>query len=76
MSSCSPDWKATNEVEDFEDGIDRLDVSDFGHDFDVAGVIANAVQDGDDTVITLSENETVRLSGFDLANLDEEDFIT
>lgn len=62
-------------VSDFQDGQDRLDVGGFGHDFDIAGAISGAVQDGDDTVITLSDSDSVRLAGFEVADLNEQDFI-
>ncbi|MEM1048855.1 MAG: CHRD domain-containing protein, partial [Pseudomonadota bacterium] len=62
-------------VTDFEDGIDFLDVTGFGPDFDVAGAVAGAVQDGDDTVVTLTDTDSVRLAGFDVANLNDDDFI-
>ncbi len=54
---------------------DRLDVSAFGPEFDLESVIGGAIQDGEDTVITLSENDTVRLAGFDVGQLSEDDFI-
>lgn len=62
-------------VNDFEDGLDRLDVTGLGPDFDVDAAIAGAVQDGDDTLITLSANDSVRLVDFEVGNLNDEDFI-
>lgn len=62
-------------VKDFESGIDFLDVSDFGPDFDVSSAIANAQQDGADAVITLSLGVTVTLSNVDVDLLSQDDFI-
>ena len=69
-----PAGQSADQITDFEDGVDRLDVSAFG--FDNAGqVLDRAVQDGDDTVITLADNSTVKLLGFQADNLDESDFV-
>ncbi len=62
-------------ITDFQNGIDRIDVGDFGPDFDVLGAVNGAQQDGDDTVITLSEQDSVRLANFDLQQLSDDDFV-
>ena len=60
-------------VTDFEDGSDLLDVSAFFND--AADAVAAARQDGADTVIDLDSNDSVRLVGVDLAQVDETDFL-
>ena len=62
-------------VSDFENGSDLLDVTDFGPDFDLDAVLAGAVQDGADTVLTLDAETTVRLQNTLVADLDASDFI-
>ncbi len=54
---------------------DRIDVRayDFGGDDDV---LALATQDGDDTIIQLSESDSIRLVGVDVDDLDTFDFYT
>ncbi|MEP3276706.1 MAG: CHRD domain-containing protein, partial [Stappiaceae bacterium] len=70
------DGSDNDTITDFGNGDqDRLDVSAFGPEFDLESTIDGAVQDGEDTVVTLSENDTVRLAGFDVDQLDEDDFI-
>jgi len=64
-------------VTDYDDAADRLDVSNFGF-ASAQDVIDNAVQDGADTVITLSELDggvTVRLADTLVSELDAGDFI-
>ena len=60
-------------VTDFEDGSDLLDVSAFFGD--AADAVAAARQDGADTVIDLDNNDSVRLVGVDLGQIDETDFL-
>ncbi|MDJ0612936.1 MAG: CHRD domain-containing protein [Rhizobiaceae bacterium] len=62
-------------IADFEAGVDRIDVSGLGPDFDVADAISNAQQDGLDTVVTLGEQQSIRLAEFNAQQLSEEDFI-
>ncbi|MEM8760490.1 MAG: calcium-binding protein, partial [Pseudomonadota bacterium] len=59
-------------VRDFELGVDRLDLSDLGPDFDVQ---ANTVQDGDDAVISFGDGNAVRLENVDASLLDDDDFL-
>lgn len=54
---------------------DRIDVSAYGFEDD-DDVHALAVQDGDDTVIQLSEEDSIRLVGIEVSDLDKHDFIT
>ena len=67
----------TNEdtVTDYEDGIDRLEVSAFFDD--AADAVAAARQDGADTVIDLDSDagDSVRLTGIDVNQIDETDFL-
>ena len=67
---------AEDEVTDFEDGRDRLDVSDFGF-ADADEVLALARQEGDDTVIDLDADagDRVTLLGVQLSDLDQQDLI-
>lgn len=60
-------------IRDFQVGIDRIDVSDWGY-ANGADVVAQATQVGNHVVITNS-GDTVTLINFDLANLDGSDFI-
>ncbi len=60
-------------VTDYEDSLDRLDVSDF---FDnAADAVAAARQDGADTVIDLSSEDSVRLTGINVNQIDATDFL-
>ncbi|WP_282607073.1 hypothetical protein [Pelagibius sp. Alg239-R121] len=67
----------TNEdtVTDFEDELDLLDVSAFFDD--AADAVAAARQDGDDTVIDLDAgaNDSVRLTGINVDQVNETDFV-
>ncbi len=67
------DGTDNDSVTDFEDGSDLLDVSAFFDD--AADAVAAARQDGEDTVIDLDNNDSVRLVGVDLAQVDETDFL-
>jgi Ca2+-binding RTX toxin-like protein len=61
-------------VTDFQNGADRLDVTDFG--FATAqDVIDQAAQVGADVVITLDDGVTVTLQNTALAALDASDFL-
>ena len=64
-----------DDVTDFEDGVDQLDVSAFFDD--AADAVAAARQDGADTVIELDlgAGDSVRLVGVDLGQIDETDFL-
>jgi len=62
-------------IVDFEAGTDRIDVSSFGSDFDVARAVSTATQDGADAVVTLADNQSVRLTDFNAQQLNEEDFL-
>jgi len=59
-------------VGDFQTGVDRLDFSDFGPDFQNE---LNITQSGDDAVLSFSSDATVRLEGVNSADLTEDDFI-
>jgi len=63
-------------ITDFENGVDVIDVQDFGADFDLDAAIAAAVQDGANTVITLDDATTLTLQDVMLADLDASDFVT
>jgi len=67
---------AEDDVTDFEDGRDRLDVSDFGF-ANADEVLALARQEGDDTVIDLDADagDRVTLLGVQLSDLDQQDLI-
>lgn len=56
----------------FELGVDRIQLSDFGSDFDLSD---NVTQGGSDAVLSLSADSSVRLEGIDAAQLSEDDFI-
>lgn len=62
-------------VTDYEDGIDRLQVSEFFDD--AADAVAAARQDGSDTVIDLDAGagDAIRLTGIHVGDIDETDFI-
>jgi len=60
-------------VSDFEDGLDILNISDFAADFVIDST--SVAQDGADTVITLSELDSIRLTDVDAASITQEDFI-
>ena len=64
-----------DQVTDYEDGDDRLDVSAFFAD--AADAVAAARQDGADTVIDLdvAAGDSVRLLGVQVGAIDENDFI-
>lgn len=60
-------------VTDFQLGLDQIRLEDFGPDFDLEGAVA---QDGDDTVITLSADSSIRLEGIDSNDfLSSDDFV-
>ena len=64
-------------IKDFQDGLDRIDLSDFTG---ISGFSdLSAKQDGDDVVIDFSSygnvGDSITLENFDLANLNAEDFI-
>ena len=59
-------------VTDFESGVDRLDFSDFGPDFGNDLVVS---QDGEDALLTLSSDASVRLLGVNSEDLTDDDFI-
>ncbi|HEX8232472.1 MAG TPA: hypothetical protein VF559_03880 [Caulobacteraceae bacterium] len=62
----------TDRVTDFQDGVDKLDFTNFG--LTPQQIINHADQVGDDVVITLDTGEVVRLEGFDKSQLDSSDF--
>ena len=61
-------------VSDFEDGIDLLDLSGFDG-IDIAGIVSTAQQIGDDTLITLSDTDSITLTDFLVDDLSVEDFV-
>jgi len=61
-------------VQDFTDGEDILDFSELSTFNSVADVLAAAVQNGDDVVITLDANSSITLFDVDIAVLDDADF--
>lgn len=62
-------------VTDFTQGADLIDVQDFGPDFDLADVLANAQQDGANTVLTLDAGTTITLENVTATDLVEADFV-
>jgi len=69
------DGDGIDTIVDFEAGVDSIELRDFGPDFDIAGALSNAQQDGDDAVLSLGEATSVRLAGVDIDNLSENDFV-
>ena len=61
-------------VQDFEDGIDTLDFSGFAGAGSFADVIAVASQLGANVRFDFNPNNVIILEGFDLADLDADDF--
>ena len=59
-------------ITDFEAGVDQIQIGDLNPDF--AGEV-NAAQDGQDTVISFGDAGSVRLSNFDVADLNDNDFV-
>ncbi len=59
-------------IQNFELGVDRIQLTDFGSDFDVLGSIT---QDGRDAVLSFSSDSSVRLEGIDGSLLSDDDFI-
>ncbi|MEM9782994.1 MAG: calcium-binding protein, partial [Pseudomonadota bacterium] len=57
-------------IVDFEVGVDRIEVSDFGPDFDLASA---ATQDGDDVVISFGNDTAARLQNVQLDELTSDD---
>lgn len=62
-------------VSDYRPGLDKLDLSASDTLTTFALAMAAAVQQGADTVITLSAGNTIRLVGVDLTALEETDFL-
>jgi len=62
-------------VTDFEDGLDLLDVSGRGVNFDLSATINGAQQIENDTLIDLGAGDSVLLQNFLLADLDANDFL-
>lgn len=60
-------------IRDFENGRDKIEIDDFSR-AQVRQVINNAVQDGDDVVVTLSHNTSFTLEDMQLNQLDMSDF--
>ncbi len=61
-------------VRDFQNGVDRLDVSDFGF-ASAADVISNARKVGNNVMIELNDDDFIILQNFQLAALDAGDLI-
>lgn len=59
-------------VGDFELGIDKIRLNDFGPDFDLSSAVS---QDGTDAVLSFSSDASVRFEGIDSTQLTEDDFI-
>ncbi|MBO9447038.1 CHRD domain-containing protein [Ruegeria sp. R14_0] len=59
-------------ISDFEAGVDRIQVNDLGPDF--TGPL-NPVQDGADAVLSFGDAGSIRLTGVDVADLNETDFV-
>lgn len=59
-------------IADFQLGVDKIRLSDFGSDFDLASAIT---QDGSDAVLSFSSDASVRFEGIDSTQLSEDDFI-
>ncbi|MEM6421326.1 MAG: CHRD domain-containing protein, partial [Pseudomonadota bacterium] len=62
----------TDTIVDFEAGVDRIEVSDFGSDFDL---VSAAVQDGSDVVISFGNDTAARLQNVQLNELTNDDFV-
>ncbi|MEL7240002.1 MAG: calcium-binding protein, partial [Planctomycetota bacterium] len=62
----------TDTIVDFEAGVDRIEVSDLGSDFDLASA---ATQDGDDVVISFGNDTAARLQNVQLDELTNDDFV-
>ena len=61
---------------DFEDGVDRIDLSEFGLVGDTVLEDLSIRQEGTDTVIDLpDQDKTIRLIDFALSDLNEDDFL-
>lgn len=60
-------------ITDFRNGVDIIHLDDFTR-AQVEAVIADARQDGDDVLLTLSGNTTVRIADMNLGQLDLGDF--
>ena len=69
------DGDGTDTIVDFEAGVDSIDLRDFGPDFDVAGALSSAQQDGDDAVLSLGDTASVRFADFDVDSLSQNDFV-
>ncbi len=59
-------------VTDFELGVDLIQLSDFGPDFDLSDSIS---QDGQDAVLSFSGDNSVRLEGIEASQITEDDFV-
>lgn len=66
------DAESDDVITDFEDGIDRIDVSDFGFS-DVSEI--GVEQRGDDVVLTFAEDNSVTLLDFDTTDIGANDFL-
>jgi Ca2+-binding RTX toxin-like protein len=64
----------TNTITDFQDGLDLLDISDYGY-ADAGQVLGGASQVGADVEIALADGQRIVLLGTELAALDAGDFV-
>jgi len=62
-------------ISDFTNGTDMIDFSDFDAFNDFDDVMASAVQDGTDVLLTVDGDSSIRLSNLTLTDLDVTDFI-
>lgn len=61
-------------IRDFTNGVDRIELDDFGL-AQITALIGTATQQGSDVVLTLSADTTIRINDMALAQLDVADFI-
>lgn len=71
-----PTDRGADVITDFQNGLDRLDVSDFGFSTAQLGsIVTNSQQVGDDVLISFAADNSVLLQNFQLSQLNTSDFI-
>ena len=65
---------ADDKIQDFEDGVDLIDVSAYGF-ADAAAFLSTAVEEGGDVYIELASDDTLKINNMSLANITADDFI-
>lgn len=66
----------TDQILDFQNGVDVIDITAFGPGFDVAAIVAAATEANGNVTITLNDDTSIILIDFALADLDQSDFGT